>query len=228
MAFVICFGNQKGGAGKTTITALTANSLSQDLGFRILAIDADMQYSLSNIRKSILINNPKASFSYHLIQSTMNTVVSDLIKYRDDYDIILVDMPGMLSVNIGDNDYVEKFLKHCDLVIVPVQPSVIDIKSSTIFLHHLQNIKKDKQKKNYYFEYTVLINRYDNTNNSKYVKNILLESGYDVMDSYISDLVEYKDKIYSPLSILKQSVKSPKIKGEFSEFIDELEKLIEK
>ena len=47
---IISVSTQKGGAGKTTITALLANSLSIDYQKKVLVIDVDEQGTLSDIR----------------------------------------------------------------------------------------------------------------------------------------------------------------------------------
>lgn len=229
MTKVISFANLKGGCGKSTITALVANSLSQDNEKKILVLDCDLQLSLTAIRNKLIREQGRDfQFSYDLISVNIAEIKTELVKFYKSkkYDYIFVDIPGILNISATDEDHIKNFLFLCDHVFIPVKPRYLDIKSSAIYYNTLLSIKKIKQEKGYDLDIAAFVNFKDNTTICKNMGKVFDDMKIKAMESGLSDLYEYHDKSLSEKSIFKQGVKNPKLKSEFNTFIEEIEKII--
>ncbi len=119
-AKVITVGQQKGGAGKTTLAAHLAVALAER-GWKVATIDIDPQGTLTHWY-GIRVKN----FGEEMAGLTFKTVSgwripSEVERLQKSHDIILIDSPP----------HTESDAKHAiaaaDLVVVPVQPSPADV-----------------------------------------------------------------------------------------------------
>ena len=143
MGKIISFANQKGGSGKTTLSAnlavLWANS-----GYKVAVVDADAQKSLSywlEARKKYYGIELTGIDSYPF---DARNLIEDLKKIRRKYDFIIIDSPPSITFETV------QIVKCSDSVYVPVQPSPLDLMATIPFL----NIVKQERKKA-----TVILNR---------------------------------------------------------------------
>ena len=118
MSMIVVIATGKGGVTKTT-TAVNLASMGASAGKRTIIVDTDT-------------NKPDASFwsairdeNGHLPALTCVTKTGkigfDLVKFRDVYDLIVVDCAGADSVEM------RQAVAVCDLLIVPLQPGQFDI-----------------------------------------------------------------------------------------------------
>tara|TARA_B110000438_G_C15723995_1_gene611142 strand:- start:607 stop:1239 length:633 start_codon:yes stop_codon:yes gene_type:complete len=143
MGKIIAFANQKGGSGKTTLSAnlavLWANSR-----YRVAVIDADAQHSLSywlDARKKYYGDDATGINCYPFDARNLN---DDLKKIKKKYDFIIIDSPPSITFETI------QIVKSSDAIYVPVQPSPLDLMATIPFL----NITKQERKKS-----TVILNR---------------------------------------------------------------------
>ena len=143
MGKIIAFANQKGGSGKTTLSAnlavLWANS-----EYKVAVIDADAQKSLTywiDARKKYYGNEPTGIDVYPFDARNLS---EDLKKIKKKYDFIIIDSPPSITFETI------QIVKYSDSVYVPVQPSPLDLMATIPFL----NIAKQEKKKT-----TVILNR---------------------------------------------------------------------
>ena len=143
MGKIIAFANQKGGSGKTTLSAnlavLWANS-----GYKVAVVDADAQKSLTywlDARKKYYGLVPTGINSYFFDARNLN---EDLKKIKRKYDFIIIDSPPSITFETV------QIIKSSDVIYVPVQPSPLDLMATIPFL----NIAKQERKKT-----TVILNR---------------------------------------------------------------------
>ena len=143
MGKIIAFSNQKGGSGKTTLSAnlavLWANS-----EYKVAVIDADAQQSLTywlSARKkyygSELTGIDHFSFDPRNLRDSLN-------KIKKKYDFIIIDSPPAITFETI------QIIKSADAIFVPVQPSPLDLMATIPFI----NIARDERKKT-----TVILNR---------------------------------------------------------------------
>lgn len=112
---IIGFLNQKGGVGKTTLSINLAAGLALQ-GKRVLFVDSDPQGSAlawSNVRSMEplfpVVGMPKASLH------------KDLPELAAGYDHVVIDGPPRV------NEIARSAILASDLVLVPVQPSPVDV-----------------------------------------------------------------------------------------------------
>jgi|TARA_B110000263_G_C15137828_1_gene431938 chromosome partitioning protein len=143
MGKIIAFSNQKGGSGKTTLSAnlavLWANS-----DYKVAVIDADAQQSLTywlNARKKYYGTDPTGidffSFNPRNLKENLNQI-------KKKYDFIIIDSPPAITFETI------QIIKSSDAIFVPVQPSPLDLMATIPFI----NIARDERKKT-----TVILNR---------------------------------------------------------------------
>jgi len=143
MGKIITFANQKGGSGKTTLSAnlavLWANS-----GYKVAVVDADAQQSLTywlNARKKYYFNEP---LGIDPLSFNSRDLKNDLQNIKKKYDFIIIDSPPSITFDTV------QIVKSADVIYVPVQPSPLDLMATIPFL----NIVNEEKKKA-----TVILNR---------------------------------------------------------------------
>jgi chromosome partitioning protein len=131
MSKIILFSNIKGGVGKTTLCAQFAEFLAMK-GVSVVAIDADLQASLSRHRDRELEADPEQTVPWAI--APLNTLDSTRVKeamneYKEQDGIVLIDCPG----NLNDNNLAIIYAV-ADLVVIPMTYDVDTIDATGIFV----------------------------------------------------------------------------------------------
>lgn len=113
---VITIAQQKGGAGKTTLTAQLAVAFSRR-GLRVAAVDIDPQGSLTAWHAL----RPDGASPLTLSQVPGWRLGNDIDRLKSDHDIILIDSPPHAETEA------KTAIRTADLVLLPVQPSPMDL-----------------------------------------------------------------------------------------------------
>ena len=148
----VAFSTQKGGAGKTTLTVLTASYLYYVRGLKVLVVDCDYpQYSIEDMRerdKDLIECSPvfKKMFSdnmrltklapYPLLSAPPEEAmqkVRHIIESDNEIDIVFFDLPGTVN-----NRGVVNIINCMDMVIVPVAADKVILESSLAFAMKIQ------------------------------------------------------------------------------------------
>lgn len=112
---IVCV-NSKGGVGKSTIAAHLAVWL-YDLSFRTALLDADKQRSssewIAEVEPGITIR----------VANTHKNCISSAQELAQSNDFVIFDAPG------GLEDLSRTLLVIADLAIVPISPSILDVRS---------------------------------------------------------------------------------------------------
>ena len=136
MGKILAFTNQKGGTGKTTLSANLA-VLWSNSQYKVAVIDGDNQKSLSNwieVRKKYY-GEKDIGFDVHSYNS--HSFDEDIKNIKRKYNFIIVDSPPSISYDTI------QIIKNANRVFVPVQPSPIDLIATIPFL----NLTKQERKK---------------------------------------------------------------------------------
>ena len=136
MGKIISFSNQKGGSGKTTISANLA-VLWSNSGYKVAVIDADVQKSLTNWIIARKKYYGEEEIGFHVLHYNDSNIFESIKKMKRKYDFIIIDSPPSISyLNI-------QILDSSDFVYVPMQPSPLDLMATIPFL----NLCKKERKK---------------------------------------------------------------------------------
>ena len=136
MGKVISFTNQKGGSGKTTLSANLA-VLWSNSGYKVAVIDADAQNSLTywlEARKKYYGEDDIGITSYNL---DVRNLKEEIKQIKSKYNFIIIDSPPSITFNTI------QIIKASDRVFVPVQPSPLDLMATVPFLNLVKQEKKN-------------------------------------------------------------------------------------
>jgi len=131
---IIIIGNQKGGAGKSTMTLALANFLTAAKRCSVTVIDMDYQQSLSQkFEKAKVLENAEP---YQVVPASLESypVLRNLLG-KNEKDIILIDLPGKL-----DDDGLLPVFNSADLVICPFAYDEFTFESTVLFTVVLRKI----------------------------------------------------------------------------------------
>jgi len=131
---VIIVGNQKGGAGKSTLTLLLANYLTNSKDCKVTVLDMDYQQSVSQkFEKAKILENaePYEVLAYNLSDFPE---MEDTIK-RNPKDIVLIDLPGKL-----DDDGLIRVFRAAEIAVCPFSYDEFSFESTVPFALVLKKI----------------------------------------------------------------------------------------
>ena len=136
MGKIIAFSNQKGGSGKSTLTANMA-VLWSNSGYKVAVIDADAQKSLTywlTERKKYYGEDDIGIDSY---QFDVRNLAEELKNIKRKYDFILIDSPPSITFETI------QIVKVANGLFVPVQPSPLDLMATLPFLQIAKQERKN-------------------------------------------------------------------------------------
>jgi chromosome partitioning protein len=154
---VISVANQKGGAGKSTLTLILATALAVDYGYRTLVLDADTfqqtlrqsrlaydQPDLDEERKT----DPTRDFPYPIVGLPIEEVYDYVDAHGEEYDVIFIDFPGR-----ADDEQVNEVLGICNVVLVPMNATGFDRLATMGFMNIIKAMGIECAKENIPFQY---------------------------------------------------------------------------
>ncbi len=136
MGKVISFSNQKGGSGKTTLSANLA-VLWSNSGYKVAVIDADAQNSLTywlEARKKYYGEDDIGITSYNFDVLNLKEEIKQI---KSKYNFIIIDSPPSITFETI------QIIKASDRVFVPVQPSPLDLMATVPFINLVKQEKKN-------------------------------------------------------------------------------------
>lgn len=113
---VICIAHLKGGTAKTTTTGFLAHAL-ENMGYRVLVIDADPQGSITRWSRRAKWSIPVR----HIASRTVDKELAGL--YTDEFDFAIIDTAGPNS----DVKIVAAAMRAADVIVLPSGPVPADI-----------------------------------------------------------------------------------------------------
>lgn len=126
---LIVFGNQKGGAGKSTLATLFANQLSVIKRREVILLDMDYQKSiLEKYNESKVLENPEL---YQVIGAELTdfpALYSVLSSEENAHQIVIIDLPGKI-----DDDNLLPILTKADIFVIPFAYEKMTYQSTLLF-----------------------------------------------------------------------------------------------
>lgn len=146
MSKIITFGGQKGGIGKTTLTALCANALaSPPFSRRVFVADADLQQSLSRRRLADMQEAGEIVAPYPVSFFSLAELAQTLPALDKERDFVFLDVPGKLDINsAAPQQEAAAFLAYTDFIFVPFVPGNYALEAT---LHYLKTALKIKARR---------------------------------------------------------------------------------
>ena len=136
MGKVITFSNQKGGSGKSTLSANLA-VLWSNSGYKVAVIDADPQKSLTYWLSERKKYYGADDIGLNFYNFDIRNLTDEVKKIKRKYDFIIIDSPPAITFETL------QIIKASNGVFVPVQPSPLDLMATLPFLQ----IAREERKK---------------------------------------------------------------------------------
>ncbi len=143
---VIAFVSPKGGAGKTTATLTLASELIYQTNSKITIIDADPNYPF----KRWVQLNRKPDLLDVIFDESEETILDNIEKAKQNSSAVLVDLEGTKNMRVT------YAVSQADLVIIPVQGSMLDANEAA---EAIKLIKRTEKGFNKSIEYALLFTR---------------------------------------------------------------------
>ena len=205
----VAFATQKGGIGKSTVTALAASYLHNVKGYNVAVVDCDNpQHSIHGLREheTGLIDSSTyfkalACDHFRKIRKNAYTIIkSDAVNALDDAermvaaedvkpDVVFFDMPGTLRSN-----GVIKTLSQMDYIFTPLSADRFVVESTlkfvTMFRDRLMTTGQAKTKGLYLF-WTMVDGRERNDLYGIY-EEVIAEMGFPVLSTRLPDSKKFR------------------------------------
>ena len=205
----VAFATQKGGIGKSTVTALAANYLHNVKGYNVAVIDCDdPQHSIHGLReretklideslyfKALACDHFRKvrKNAYPVIKSNSQDALDDadrmLVSEEVKPDIVFFDMPGTLR-----SDGVVKTLSQMDYIFTPMSADRFVVESTlqfaVMFRDNLMTTGQAKTKGLYLF-WTMVDGREKNGLYDLY-EDVIAEMGLSVLSTRLPDSKKFR------------------------------------
>lgn len=194
-AKIITVFNEKGGAGKTTLTMQLSSALAE-LGAKVLVADTDTQGAASQWAASALDEKPFPATVIGLAHAG-NKLHRELQHHFELFDFILVDCKPSV-----DSKATQSALVVSDLALIPFIPSPVDAWALTA----AKNLVDNAQAVNENLQVRLVVNAYTRTNLSAEVSTLIAETqGLDVLKTELSARSAYRESAAFGGSVLTSS-----------------------
>lgn len=231
MSKIIMFGNQKGGVGKSTLTSLCANALSQKpFHCKVLVIDSDPQQSVIK-RRLDDIQGYEDVPPYKIEPMNIKGLQRDIAPLDQSFDYIFIDVAGKLDSNIPvEQQEVTKFLQYVDYLFVPFVPGNYSMQSSLDYLKTVLKVKKQRAKKTRQLQISACVNMFEQrTLDDRYLLEEIEELKTFINISFMDNelkryaLFRNTDTLFS----FYDTATNDKAKRNFTKWFDEFLKIVE-
>lgn len=145
MSQIIIFGNQKGGVGKSTISCMCANALSQaPFNLKVAVIDNDKQRSIMEARQFDL-EDLKGEPPYPVFQMSLEDIQQQLPEMDSQYDIIIIDTAGKLDADAPiEIQEITKGMMYCDYLFLPFRAGNFNMDATLAYLQFLLKVQEQR------------------------------------------------------------------------------------
>lgn len=185
---VIVFVNSKGGVGKSTL-AVHMTLWALDLGIATALVDCDKQQSSSDW---LIEAEPRMALR---MADTPEECVEKVVQLRQSHDLIIGDGPA------GLDDVSRTLLLLADVAILPLTPSILDLRSlqqATAILKYAQTLNSGRP------EGRIVLNKMRTRDSiSAELRLAAPTMGVAVASTHIRDLQAYRDAAGQATSVIR-------------------------
>lgn len=209
----IAFGNQKGGVGKSALTAIYASYLHYELQKNVIVVDCDYpQHSIFTMRESdieTVENSPElqamlekrfdlhARKAYKIIKTTPEAALDDVIVYMDNshvnVDVVLFDIPGTVN-----SQGIVNLIFNLDYIFIPIIADKRTLKSSLSFALSLKGYIRSADAglnlKDLYFFWN-RVDKRENTELYELFTDIARETDIEILQVQIPEAKRYNKEL---------------------------------
>lgn len=179
---IITICNQKGGAGKTTLSMHLAGALARR-GHRVLVVDADPQSTATRWAATADEAQPFLA-SVVGLSAAEGKVHQEVKKFVGNYDFIVIDCPAA-----ADSPIPQSALLISDLALVPIIPSPPDLWAAVGIRRVIESVSVTNES----LQSRLVVNQCQmNTNLAKEVMDILPKFKMQVCRTQINQRVAYR------------------------------------
>ena len=216
-AKIISLMNQKGGAGKTTITMQLAAALGHLKKYRVLVVDADPQSSAmqwvsfadsDQLFPATVINLSAAGKKFY----------QEVKKFLTDYNIIIIDCPPAIGSEVPQTASIIS-----DLALIPVVPSPTDLWSTVgikKLLDRAEPVNPDLQK-------FIIMNMVQTQHSiGKEVTDALVDIDIPLMKSRIGLRTAFRKSAAYGNSVFDLGTDAAKAQEDIKKLCDEVNKIL--
>jgi chromosome partitioning protein len=177
MTKVISFISRKGGTGKTT-NAINLATMIHSLGYSVVLIETDTNYTLSTLRKMELFKTGAKNETMFPICPSEDDFANDEIDRwkKENVDFILLDTAGK-TTDIG----IKKICVASDLVIIPTSLSQNDL---LVTFQTVEDLKPAREL-NSNLKIAILPNRIHGSTKNKTIQATLNQLDAVVLDNFV-------------------------------------------
>lgn len=229
MSKIIIFGNQKGGVGKSTITTMCANALSQSpFHLKICIVDIDPQKSIVESR-GFDIDDYQEEVPYTILDMDLPEFQQKIHQLDQEYDLIFVDTAGRLDIKLDvQQQEITKALMYADYLFIPFRAGNFNMDASLEYLKMIVKLADLRNKSERPLRYYGFVNLY--RDRSKTNTDLIIEienlrtAGVPFMTTRLRNYTLFED--IDTLTSLYNVNSTDKAKLNFTVWLNEFVKIL--
>lgn len=216
VAKIIVVSNQKGGAGKTTVTMQLAGGFSLN-GSKVLVVDGDPQETAMRWSAAAMDDTPFPA-SVISLSAAGDKIHREIKNFINVYDIIIFDCPPAAESNVA-----QSALLVADMCIVPVLPSPPDIWASVAIKEAINKAMVINEE----IKSRILVNQYQqNVSLMKEIVPLLDHFNIPLFKASWGQRIAYKESAASGQSVHALGTKAKQSIDEVNKVIKEIKLIL--
>ena len=175
---ILCFLNQKGGVGKSTL-ATNASDYLQRSGKSVLLVDADPQATTTQWAEL------REEMNFPVVHLARANMAKEILNLGNNYDVVVVDGPPRAEA------LSRAAIIASDLVVIPIEPSGASDWASRITVEQVKEASELKDVRSAF----VISRAIPRTVISRSIRDYVVETGVPLLRSTIANRVAFAEAL---------------------------------